>query len=165
MPFPFHTWVKGRNQGPIAGGDGGISDIQGREDSILTQALDWSIDIPRDPQTGQTSGKRIHQPYKITKYYDKSSPKLYRALCSGEQLEEVCCKFYRISAKGMEEHYFTHKLCDAIIVNIRAWVPECLDPALGYLKHMEDVSFTYRKIIWTWVLDGIEEEDSWVTPK
>ena len=55
----------------------------------------------------------------------------------------------------------THRLG----LDSRAWVPECLDPTQGYLKHMEDVSFTYRKISWTWVLDGIESEDSWVTPK
>jgi type VI secretion system secreted protein Hcp len=152
-------------QGPIAGGDGGVTDIQGREDSILTQALDHNINIPRDPQSGLPTGKRVHQPFKITKYFDKSSPKLYQALCSGEQLTEVTAKFYRISPKGMEEQYFTIKLIDAIVVDMRAWVPECLDPALGYLKHMEDVSFTYRSITWTWVLDGIEAEDSWSKPK
>jgi type VI secretion system secreted protein Hcp len=165
MPFPFHVWVEGETQGKIAGGDGGISDIQGREDSILGQALDHSVHIPRDPQTGLPTGKRVHQPLKFTKYYDKASPLLYQALCSGEQLSNVEFKFFRISPKGMEEHYFTIKLTNAIVVDIRSWVPQCLDPAMGYLKHMEDVSFTYRRIWWTWVLDGIESEDNWQTPK
>jgi type VI secretion system secreted protein Hcp len=26
---------------------------------------------------------------------------------------------------------------------------------------MEDVSIAYEKIIWTWVPDGVEYEDSW----
>jgi len=30
---------------------------------------------------------------------------------------------------------------------------------------MEEVSFTYSKIIWTWEPDGIEAEDSWTAPK
>lgn len=165
MPFPFHLWLTGKTQGAINGGDGGVSDIQGRENSILCQALDHNVDIPRDPQTGLPTGKRIHQPFKITKYFDTASPKLYQALCSGEQMTDVTTKFFRISPKGIEEHYFTIKLIDAIIVDIHAWVPECLDPGLGYLKHMEDISFTYRSIHWTWELTGIESEDSWVTPR
>jgi type VI secretion system secreted protein Hcp len=30
---------------------------------------------------------------------------------------------------------------------------------------MEDISFTYKAIRWTWVPDGIEAEDSWDAPK
>ena len=164
MPMPAHLWVTGVTQGPIAGGDG-VSDIQGREDSILIQAVDHDIAIPRDPQTGLPTGKRVHHPLKVTKFYDKSSPKIYQALCSGEQMSDVTLKFYRISPQGMEEHYFTIKLMDAIIVDVRNWVPECLDPALEHFKHMEDVSFTYRRITWTWMIDGIEAEDDWQRPR
>lgn len=30
---------------------------------------------------------------------------------------------------------------------------------------MEDIALTYEKIVWTWEPDGIEAEDSWLTPK
>jgi type VI secretion system secreted protein Hcp len=30
---------------------------------------------------------------------------------------------------------------------------------------MEDIGITYEKIVWTWVPDGIEAEDSWLAPK
>jgi type VI protein secretion system component Hcp len=30
---------------------------------------------------------------------------------------------------------------------------------------MEDVSFTYRRIAWTWEIDGIESEDDWQRPR
>jgi type VI secretion system secreted protein Hcp len=30
---------------------------------------------------------------------------------------------------------------------------------------MEDVSFTYSKIIWTWEVDGVEAQDEWKVPK
>ena len=33
------------------------------------------------------------------------------------------------------------------------------------LHDMEMVSFTYEKIIWTYVPDGIEAEDDWKAPK
>jgi len=164
MPMPAHLWLTGMKQGLMAGGDG-VSDIVGRENSILVQAVDHDIEIPRDPQTGLPTGKRIHHPLKITKSYDKSSPKIYQALCSGERMSDVTFKFFRISPQGMEEHYFTIKLKDAIIVDVRNWVPVCLDPAHEFYRHMEDVSFTYRNISWTWVVDGIEAEDDWTRPK
>jgi len=30
---------------------------------------------------------------------------------------------------------------------------------------MEEVQFTYEKIIWTAVVDGVEAEDDWKAPK
>jgi type VI secretion system secreted protein Hcp len=165
MPVPFHTWVKGRNQGAIEAGDGGVTDIQGREGSFLCQALSHTCRIPQDPQTGLPTGKRRHEALKITAAFDKGYPRMCQMLCTGEQCEEVVCKFYRISPKGMEEHYTTIKLVDAICVDIHAWVPQALDKNYEYFRHMVDYSFTYRKIVWTWEVDGIEAEDSWVTPK
>ena len=164
MPMPFHMWLTGMNQGPIEGGDG-VSDIQGREGSVLCQALDHSIAIPRDPQTGLPTGKRVHHPLKITKTYDRASPKLYQALCSGERMSEVIFKFFRINPQGMEEHYYTIMLRDAILVDMRNWVPECLDPNLEHFRHMEDCSFTYKNIIWRWEEGGIETEDNWAIPR
>jgi type VI secretion system secreted protein Hcp len=74
-------------------------------------------------------------------------------------------KYYRINPDGTEEHYFTIKLEDAILVSIKPWIPNALDQAREKFTHMEDVSFTYTKIIWTWVIDGVEAQDSWQVPK
>jgi len=30
---------------------------------------------------------------------------------------------------------------------------------------MEECMMTYKKIRWTWEIDGIESEDSWIVPK
>ncbi|RLA97091.1 MAG: type VI secretion system tube protein Hcp [Deltaproteobacteria bacterium] len=161
MPMPAHLELEGKNQGKIEGS----CEIQGREGTILVQAVEHDIHIPRSPQTGLPTGKRVHNPLTITKIFDKASPKLYQALCSGEQFSNVTIKWYRIDPTGQEEHYFTTKLEDAIIVSIKAWMPNALDPKMESYQHMEDVSFTYKKIIWTWEPDGIESEDSWKEPK
>ncbi len=160
MPMPFHMTVGGATQGPIEGS----CDQEGREGTILCQAYDHQIDIPRDTQSGLPVGKRVHGPLTITKVFDKASPKLAQALTSGEQLE-VELKWYRIDATGIEEHYFTIKLEDAIVVGMKAWTPNCLDATKEGFSHMEDVSYTYTKIIWTWEPDGIETEDSWKIPR
>lgn len=48
---------------------------------------------------------------------------------------------------------------------LRKYVPNCLDPQNKNFGHMEDVSFTYESIIETFTPNGIEAQDSWVSPK
>ncbi len=86
------------------------------------------------------------------KEYDKSSPKLYQALCTGEHLKNVTIKWYRINKQGSEEHYFSHVLEDAIVVSITPSMPVAFLPENEPYRHMEEVSFTYKKIKWTWSL-------------
>jgi type VI secretion system secreted protein Hcp len=161
MAIPVHLEVEGKTQGKIEGS----CDMEGRVGTILVYAVQHKIHIPRDPQAGQPSGKRIHGPLTILKETDKSSPKLYQALVTGERMSNVTIKWYRISAAGTEEHYFTHTLENAIIVSIEPDTPTVYLPENEAHRHMERVSFTYEKIKWTWEIDGIEAEDSWKVPK
>ncbi|WP_458024188.1 type VI secretion system tube protein TssD, partial [Pseudomonas aeruginosa] len=73
----------------------------------------------RDPQSGQPTGQRVHKPVVITKVFDKASPLLLAALTSGERLTKVEIQWYRTSAAGTQEHYYTTVLEDAIIVDIK----------------------------------------------
>ncbi len=160
MPMPSHLELEGEKQGKIEGS----CDMKGREGTILVYAMNHEIHIPRDPQSGLASGKRIHGPLTILKEYDKSSPKLYQALSQGEHMKNVKIKWYRISPKGIEEHYFTHTLENAIVVSIKPYMPIAFLAENEPYRHMEEVSFTYEKIKWTWEPDGIESEDSWKVP-
>lgn len=161
MPVPCYLTLKGVSQGKIEGSN----KVSGHEGKILVQAVDHTIEIPKSPQTGLPTGKRVHCPMTLTKQIDKSSPKLFQALTTGEQMEEVTLEYYRISPKGREEKYYTVKLANAILTNIRAWMPNCLEDRHSQMEHMEDISFTYEKITWTYDSDGIEAEDSWLAPK
>lgn len=161
MPMPSFMKVVGTTQGEIQGS----CQIQGRENTILVQGVDHTIEIPRSPQTGLPTGKRVHLPMTVTVEIDKSTPKLYQALCSGEKLSSVEVDYYWISPQGKEEKYYSVKLEDAIVVGMRGWFPNCLLPDDQQLGHMQDISFTYSKIIETWQPDGIEAEDSWLAPK
>ena len=131
----------------------------------MIQAVEHTVEIPKSPQTGLPTGKRVHGPATFTKEIDKSSPKLFQALTSGEQMKNVTLEYYRISPKGTEEKYYTVKLENAIITSLRSWTPNCLDAANKQMGHMEDIAFTYEKITWTFDPDGIEAEDSWLAPK
>ncbi|MEM8985881.1 MAG: Hcp family type VI secretion system effector [Pseudomonadota bacterium] len=169
MPTPGYMTIEGATQGDITAGaftDDSVGNIwqEGHEDEILVQAFKHNLIIPRDPQSGQPSGQRVHQPFTITKVFDKSSPLLYNALCSGENLTKVELKWFRTSSAGTQEHYFTHILEDARIVDIQAYMPNAQDPAMASFTHLEDVSLSYRKITWTHEIAGTSGSDDWRAP-
>jgi len=170
MPTVAYMTIEGVKQGKITAGANTMDSMsnryqEGHEDEVTVQAFQHEIIIPRDPQSGQPSGQRVHQPLKITKIFDKSSPLLYAALASGERLSKVTIKWYRTAMAGTQEHYFTHVLEDAMIVDIRGHSPNAQDPAMRDFTHMEDVEFTYRKITWTHEVAGTSGDDDWRAPK
>lgn len=169
MPTPAYLTMKGTKQGLMTAGTFTADSVgniyqQGHEDQILVQAFEHQIIIPRDPQSGQPTGQRVHKPLMITKVFDKSSPLIFNALTSGEKLETCRLEWFRTSATGTQEHYFTIELTDAIIVDVKSSMPNCQDPANAHFTHLEDVYMTYRKIIWTHEVCGTTGSDDWRTP-
>lgn len=86
---------------------------------------------------------------------------LYQALCTNELLTEVILNWYRLDGTGEYELYYSITMENAFITRIHPWVPNVLDRTNDGLKHMEDISIAYEKILWTWEPDGIEYEDAW----
>lgn len=169
MPTPAYMSIKGEVQGPITEGAFTADSVgniwqQGHENEILVQAFDHNITIPTDPQSGQPSGQRVHRPLRVTKVFDKSSPLLYQALCTGEKLTTCELKWYRIH-EGEEQHYFTMKLEDAVAVDVQSYMPNCQDPSQAQFTHLEVWSFTYRAITWTHVVAGTQGSDDWQARK
>ncbi|MDH5387809.1 MAG: Hcp family type VI secretion system effector [Gammaproteobacteria bacterium] len=156
MPMPGNLTITGEEQGLIEGS----CDIEEREGTILVQAFDHIVEIPTDDR-GVAIGRRLHRPMMITKEFDKSTPMLYQALCTGELLTEVVLDWYRMDGFGEQELYFSMQMENAMITKVHPWVPNVLDRSNETLKHMEDVFISYEKIIWTWEADGIEFEDAW----
>ncbi len=166
MPTPAYMTIEGELQGLITSGtftEESVGNIyqEGHEDQILVEAFNHNITLPRDPQSGQPSGQRVHGPVQITKVFDKSSPLLYSALTSGERMSKCKIDWFRTSVTGTQEHYFSIELEDAIIVDIRANMPNCQDPAQAHFTHLEEISFTYRKITWTHEVSGTSGHDDW----
>ncbi|WP_395344299.1 Hcp family type VI secretion system effector [Ningiella sp. W23] len=170
MPTVAYISIEGTKSGNITEGANTVESMGNayqadHESEATVQAFEHQVVIPRDPQSGQPSGQRVHHPFKITKVYDKSSPKLFDALCSGERLSKVVLKWYRTSMTGTQEHYFTHELEDAVIVNIDSLMPNAQDPAMANFSHMEEVSMTYRRISWTHEVAGTTGSDDWRAPR
>jgi len=167
MPVPAYMTVEGATQGDITEGaltqdSVGMAHREDTDfvDSFMVQAFEHNIVIPRDSQSGQPSGVRMHQPIKVTKVFDKSSPLLYQALVTGESLT-CTIEWYRNSETGEPEHYFTQEIEGASVVDIRAYMPNCQDPASKDFTHLEEVSFSYSSITWTHEIGGTEGTDDW----
>ncbi|AXX92444.1 type VI secretion system tube protein Hcp [Malaciobacter molluscorum LMG 25693] len=166
MNNPIFISIKGSTQGLITEGtftpeSVGNSYQKGHENEALIKGFSHDIKIPRDPQSGQPSGQRVHEPLVISKIFDKCSPLLYNALTKGETLTEVELKWYRTSYAGKPEHYFTIKLEDAVIVDISSYMDneEGLDKT--QVAPLEKVSFAYRKITWRHETASTSGEDDW----
>ena len=169
MPTPAYLVINGNRQGLITAGaftQESVGNVyqEGHEDQILVQAFSHQIIIPRDPQSGQPTGQRVHKPLMISKVFDKSSPLILNALTSGEILDSCHIAWYRTSSAGTQEHYFSIELADAVIVEVQSRMPSCQDPNMSHFTHLEDVYFTYRKITWTHEVSGTSGSDDWRMP-
>ncbi len=131
------------------------------EGTATVQAFKHQIIVPRDVQSGQPTGARVHQPFVFTKVFDRSSPLLFAAMCEGERLTKVRLTWWRTAMTGKQEHYFTHELEDAVIVDINSFMPNAQDPAMAHFSHLEEVSLAYRKITWTHEISGTSGSDDW----
>ena len=144
--------LKGQKAGEIKGS----VTQKGREGAIMVIAVSHEIVSPRDAASGLPTGKRMHKPFVITKEIDKSTPVLYRALASNENLSSAEFTFVD-TVKGVETPVYTVKLTNANIASIRL-----IEGADG--KLVQEVTFTYQKIEWTWVDGGITAMDDWEAP-
>lgn len=166
MPIPAYLTLSGDNQGDMSSGASGADSIgtmsnANHENEIQVQAFRLNIYVPKDPQSGQPTGRRVHAGLTFTKVMDKSSPMIMQALATGEQIKDATFKFYRTSSSGEQEHYYTVELEEALITDVTPWFPNCLDTANGSISHMEDVTMTYKKITETHEVAGTSGSDAW----
>ena len=114
---------------------------------IPISGVSHEIVSPRDPASGQASGKRQHKPLIIVKQLDKTTPLLLNALVSNENLTSVLIGLLRNG-----QQVATIKLTNASIAD--------------YTDHgdTEHWSFTYQKIEWTWLDGSITASDDWEAP-
>jgi type VI secretion system secreted protein Hcp len=145
-------------QGQLGNIEGSSTD-PGHEGEIKVNSYSHDLVSPRDSATGQATGKRQHSPVVITKEIDKSTPLLFRAITTNENLSDVTLNFYRPNPSDNGQPYFTVKLTDVQISRASQYPP---DP--GHSDDYESIAFVFHTIKWTWVDGGISAEDDWEAP-
>lgn len=152
--------ISGNSQGVL---EGDVTE-SGKEDLHAIFAIDHEIEIPRDSMTGLPTGQRIHKPLSVTTHLSPSVPKIYQMCTFGEQ-GSVEIHYWRTDDRGQDEHYFTIKLDDAIIMNMSHYKPMTILPENETYGDMITLSFSYSAISWIDELTGIETRDDWKMPR
>ena len=102
MAIPGNMWIYDDGGALIKGG----CDVKGREYSIEFKGFHHNLSIPTDNGTGKPTGTRQHSPMMIVKEFDYSSPYLYKAVASGQNLKSAEIRWYKINDAGQEVEYF-----------------------------------------------------------
>lgn len=160
MALNAYLKLEAEAQGAI---NGSVTQV-GREDTIEVYGWNHEVLSPRDPASGLPTGKRQHKPIVIVKPIDKATPLLMKVLVSNENITTWRLDCWRPSREGKEFQFYSVELVNANVSSIRA--EQLNNKYPENMKHevREYVSFTYQKIIWTWIDGGITTEDDWESP-
>jgi len=169
MPTPAYIVIEGTTQGLITANANtadsvGNVYVEGHENEILIQEIKHQVTVPTDPQSGQTSGQRVHKPFKFTCALNKAVPLMYQALVSGENLPMSTIRWYRTSVEGTQEHFFTTELVDGRIVDITTVLPHAQKQENANYTQLVEVSMTYRAISWEHRVANTSAIDDWRKP-
>jgi type VI secretion system secreted protein Hcp len=129
---------------------------------------------PRDPATGQATGKRAHKPWKTTVVYQNCIPQLYDALARNESAKEVKMEFYSNNALGKhggvgtEALHYRVTLKDAFIsrlqhVMLNTRILAQTERADNkFVEHHINIEWVYGEITWEWLINGNKmANDNW----
>jgi len=159
MAETVHLYLKA-NGADIAGESTQTS--LGRENSIECLSFESSVITARESGSGLATGRRQYQPIVIRKRIDKSSPLVMKALCENQVIEAVF-KFFRPNptGDGTTEQFYTVAFKQGRISSQKQIVPDTMVPATSTDPALEEITFVFHTISWTYTNGGVTHEDTW----
>ncbi|CAI1695892.1 TPA: Hcp family type VI secretion system effector [Serratia fonticola] len=150
----IYASINGIKQGLISAGCSTLDSIgnrcqKGHEDQLYILAFDHNISRMQNVS---------HQPVRITKPIDKSSPLLGMAISNNEKLQ-IVLYMYRVNPAGTLEVFYTIKLKDAYITDISQHCPNALTQNDG--QPYEIISLSYKSIDWQHNISGTSGYSIW----
>lgn len=140
-----------------------------REGTIECLSFHHGIIANYVSSSGQPSGNRQHEPVRIHKRIDKSTPLILEALFQQNKPVEAIFMFFRptkgpVSRRGSssEEHFFTVLIENGHISGVKQVSEDTIIGGGKAPQMMEEVAFTYHNIKWTNEISGEEYQDSWM---
>jgi len=134
----------------------------GRKDSIECVYYEQGVKTAREAGSGMATGRRQYEPLLIRKRIDKSSPLLAKALVENQVIEGKF-KFFRPNptGDGTTEQFYTVEIKQGRIASQKQVSPDCICPATSTEPALEEVTFLYHTISWTYTNGGVTHEDTW----
>jgi type VI secretion system secreted protein Hcp len=118
---------------------------------------------PRDPATGQATGKRAHKPWTFAFVYQSCVPQLYDALARNESAKEVKLEFFsnnllgKHGGIGTEQLHYRVTLKEAFLSRLQH---RMLNTRILAIAERADNKFVEHQIVSEWVYGDITWE--WV---
>ena len=134
----------------------------GRGDSIECTYYEQGVITAREAGSGMATGRRQYQPLLIRKRIDKSSPLIAKALVENQKIEGNF-KFFRPNptGDGTTEQFYSVGLKDGRVASMRQYLPDTIVPASSTEPPMEEITFVFHTISWTFTKGGVTHEDTW----
>jgi type VI secretion system Hcp family effector len=157
--YAAYMTVEGQTQGNIPGSCA----MTTHPGDILVYGYEHTVTTLPDATTCLATGHPNHFPFIVIKGVDKATVPLFAAFNNNELLTTVRLRCWRGVASGQEQQYYTVTLVNARIAGIRHEMLYMGPGAtLNLVPQLERVSFTYERIVESWMVDGgMEEAGGW----
>ncbi|WP_458377531.1 Hcp family type VI secretion system effector [Pseudomonas fluorescens] len=149
--------INGKAQGLISAGCSTQASIGNKYQAAHTDeimVLSYSHNLANIGNINRST----HSPIIITKAVDKSSPLLAQALSNREEIN-CTISFYRVSAFGMQEKFYTVSINGGVIADLTLEMPHAIFQ--NDAEPQEQVAIRYRDIAWTHHLAKTAGYSSW----
>jgi len=138
----------------------------GRANSIECTFYHQGVLTAREAGSGMATGRRQYEPLLIRKRIDKSSPLIAKALVENQKIDAVF-KFFRPNptGDGTTEQFYSVEIKEGRVASMKQFVPDTIVPATSTEPPMEEVTFVFSTIIWTYTNGGVTHQDTWSGPR
>ena len=132
-----------------------------REGLIKCLSFYYGLIAHHDLESGHLIGRPQHEDVRIRKYIDIATPHLLSALCHSKRVDRAEFRFFRLKSDstGDDEHYFTILLERGHITSVKLLNKDSTLDSNETSAMMEEVTFTFRKITWTYEIDDVTHSD------
>lgn len=154
MANNIYLTITGKKQGLISAGCSSFDSIGnkcqvGHQDQIMVVSFEHAL----------TRGQNVnHGPVSFVKFIDKSSPLFGMAISNNEELE-LKFDFYRTSASGVYELYYSIIVRKAFLHGVSVIYPHTIDHSGHQPEEM--VSVNYQNITWEHHIAGTASYSIW----
>ena len=135
----FAVSVTGSRQGPFKG----ETTRKGFEGKIVGLSFDQELISPRDPVTGQATGRQVYKPIRIKKAWGPASLQFFLALTTNELLTVVVMDFFATDPSGLLVLDHTVKLTNAAVASYRSHADSDVTPGA---PQTDVIEFVFQKI-------------------
>ena len=143
-----------------------------RKGSIDGFELFHEVKSPRDPASGQATGKRVHLPFALCAYYGPWVPQCWDALARNESFKEVKIECYspnlntKMGGGGIEQLHYVVTLKEAFLSRMTHTMPFNRDQNLQRIDHTMRLEFVYGDVTWEWKAGTTKMfNDKWTNAK